>query len=259
MQTRTLAVLLALSLISLTARAADESFVGKWKLNPQKSQFAGLTYKIEDLGGGKYTFQFGDDSENVASDGKEYPTKYGNTWTLTSTGTNSWKFVQKRDGKVTGEDAWKISEDGKTFSIQSESKRPDGTTSKDETVLKRTAGSSGLGGTWESAETKIGSPTTIEIAKSPDGGYSLTIPAYQYQLDFKTDGKEYQEKGPRVAKGTSVSAQQKDANTVVLTYKLNGKTTETDSWQLSADGKTLSNTINFSGVSKPEVDVYDRQ
>ena len=44
-----------------------------------------------------------------------------------------------------------------------------------------------------------------------------------------------------------------------LTYKLNGKMTETDSWELSADGKTLTCTINFPGESKAEVDVYDRQ
>ena len=44
-----------------------------------------------------------------------------------------------------------------------------------------------------------------------------------------------------------------------LTSKLKGKTTETDRWELSADGKTLSDTINLSGESKPEVDVFERQ
>jgi len=34
--------------------------VGKWKLNPEKSQFSGLTYKIDDLGGDKYRFAFGE-------------------------------------------------------------------------------------------------------------------------------------------------------------------------------------------------------
>ena len=44
-----------------------------------------------------------------------------------------------------------------------------------------------------------------------------------------------------------------------LTYKLQGKTTETDRWELSADGKTLTQTVTYAGVSKPEVDVYDRE
>ena len=44
-----------------------------------------------------------------------------------------------------------------------------------------------------------------------------------------------------------------------LTYKLNGKTTETDRWELSADAKMLTQTVTYAGVSKPELDVYDRE
>jgi hypothetical protein len=44
-----------------------------------------------------------------------------------------------------------------------------------------------------------------------------------------------------------------------LAYKLKGKTTQTERWELSPDGKTLTQTITFAGVNKPEVDVYDRQ
>ena len=60
-------------------------------------------------------------------------------------------------------------------------------------------------------------------------------------------------------KGTTVSGKSIDAQTIELTSKLKGKTTETDRWELSADGKTLTDTINFSGESKPEVDVFERQ
>jgi hypothetical protein len=42
-----------------------------------------------------------------------------------------------------------------------------------------------------------------------------------------------------------------------LTYKLKDKTIETDRWELSADGKTLTNTLTFPRQSKPEIDVYD--
>ena len=60
------------------------------------------------------------------------------------------------------------------------------------------------------------------------------------------------------AKGTTVSASKTDDH-MELTYKLNGKTIETDRWELSADGKMLTQTVTYAGVSKPEVDVYDRQ
>ena len=44
-----------------------------------------------------------------------------------------------------------------------------------------------------------------------------------------------------------------------LTYKLKGKTIETDKLELSTDGKTLTQTTTYPGVSKPEVDIFDRQ
>ena len=258
MQPRTLALIASLALINATAFAANDSFVGKWKLNPDKSQFNGLTYKVAEAGKDQYTFSFGDDSETITL-GKEHLTKYGNTWLVTKNGPNAWKWVQKRNSKVTSDATWTVSKDGATSTYVSTETRPDGSTSHDETMLKRTAGTSGLVGTWVSTKIKIGSPTSIEMAKWEGDGYSMMNPTYQGETDFKLDGKDYTPKGPQVAKGTTVSAKAMDPNNMELTYKLKGKTTETDLWELSADGKTLTDTINFSGESKPEVDVYDRE
>ena len=255
---RTLAVAVLLSLTTIIARGADDSFVGKWKFNPDKSQLNGIDYKFEDAGTGALKFVFGDDSETIRLDGKDHPTKYGSTWALSSTGKNSWKFTQKRGGKITSEDMWKISDDDQTFMVDSEAKRPDGTTSKDETTLKRTAGSSGLVGSWETSNVKVGSPTTVSIAKWEDG-FSLSNPTYKETLHFKFDDKERSPNGPRVAPGTTVSAKKGDDKTVTLTYKLKGKVTETDEWKLSDDGKTLTDTITYPGVTKQELDVYDRE
>jgi hypothetical protein len=65
-----LALIASVGLISGSALAADDSFVGKWKFNPDKSQLTGLDYKIEDAGGGEYRFIFGDDVETLTLDGK---------------------------------------------------------------------------------------------------------------------------------------------------------------------------------------------
>jgi len=258
--TATLVAISGLSLcIAPMALAADDSFVGKWKFNPDKSQLNGLTYKVDEAGPDQYKFSFGDDSETVALDGKDHPTKYGNTWAVTKSGPNAWKWTTKRNGKVTSDATWTVSEDGATSTYVSTEMRPDGSTSHDTTKLKRTAGTSGLVGTWESTEIKVGSPATLEIAKWQGDGYSIKTPVYKGQTNFKLDGKEVTPKGPRVAKGTTVSAKKIDDRKIELTYKLNGKTTETDVWELSADGKTLTSTNTYPGVDKQEVDVYDRQ
>ncbi len=258
--TATLVAITGLSLCAASSiRAADASFVGKWKFNPEKSQLNGLTYKIEDAGNGQYKVIFGDDVETVAFDGKDHMTKYGNSWAITPSGANAWKWVTKRDGKVNSDATWTVSADGATSTYVSTETHPDGSTSHDETMLKRTAGgNSGLVGTWESTQIKVGSPTAIELAKWDDG-YSLKSAALKGETDFKLDGKDYTPKGPQVAAGTTVSGKAMGADKMELTYKLKGKATEIDSWALSADGKTLTNTIMFSGESKPEVDVYDRQ
>lgn len=257
------ATLVAISGLSLCAAplvlAADDSFVGKWKMNPDKSQFNGLTYKVDDAGGNQYRLVFGDDVETLAFDGKDHPTKYGNTWSITKSGPNAWKWMQKRDGKVISDATWTVSEDGATSTYVSKEMRPDGSSSHDETKLKRTAGTSGLVGTWETAEIKIGSPGTIEFQKWQADGYSMVSPVYKGHTDLKLDGKDYTPKGPRVAKGTTVSGKGTDDHHMELTYKLKGKTTETDSWELSADGKTLTNTVTYQGLDKPEIDVYGRQ
>jgi hypothetical protein len=228
-----------LSLISASALAADDSFVGKWKFNPDKSQMTGLDYKIEDAGGGQYRFIFGDDVETLTLDGKGHVTKYGDTWSIKTTGPNSWESTTKRDGKVTSKSKWTISEDGQTFTSIDENMRPDGSTGRVEATLKRTNGTSGLVGSWESASIKVLSPTSIELAKWQDG-YSLINPAFKQRLNFNFDGKEYTPTGPRVAKGTTVTAKKIDDHTIELTYKLKGKTIETDKWELSGDGKTLT-------------------
>ncbi len=255
------AALLALALGTVSvALAAEPSFTGKWKFDPQKSQLAGLTYQIEDAGNGQYTFVFGDDKETLAFDGKDHMTKYGSTWSITPAGSKSWKWVQKRDGKVYSEATWTVADDGQTSTYTETETRPDGSTSKNETKLKRTAGSptGGLVGTWEGSGTTVGSPTVMEITPWEGTGYAMKNPTYKSETEFKTDGKEYTPKGPRVAPGTSLTAKA-TGDKLELTYKLKGKTTETDTWEVSSDGKTLTQTANYPGESKPEVDVFDRE
>jgi hypothetical protein len=143
MYSRIAAFFALLSIMSVSALAADDSFVGKWKFNPDKSQMNGLDYKIEDAGGGQYKFIFGDDVETLTLDGKGHVTKYGDTWSIKATGPNSWESTNERDGKVTNKSKWTVSADNQTFTSTDENMRPDGTTGKTEAVFKRTLSAPG--------------------------------------------------------------------------------------------------------------------
>lgn len=257
---RRLSVFFALlSVMSASAFAADASFVGKWKFNPDKSQMNGLDYKIEDAGGGQFRFVFGDDAETLTLDGKAHVTKYGDTWSIKATGPNSWESTNERDGKVTNKSKWTVSADNQTFTSTDENMRPDGTTGKSEAVFKRTGGTSGLVGTWQTTSVKVLSPQSVTIASWQGDGYTRTNSAFKETLEFKLDGKEYTPKGPRVPPGMTATARKIDEKSMELTSKLNGKTMETDKYEVSADGKTLTQTVTYPGVSKPEIDVWDRE
>ena len=210
-------------------------------------------------GGGQYRFIFGDDVETLTLDGKGHVTKFGDTWSIKTTGPNSWESTNERDGKMTNKSKWTVSEDGQTFTSTDENMRPDGSTGRSEAIFKRTGGTSGLVGTWQTTSVKVLSPTSITIAKSKGDGYTRTNPTFKETLEFKLDGKEYTPKGPRVPKGTTVTAKKIDDHSMELTYKLKGKTIETDKYEVSADGKTLTQTVTYPGVSKPEIDIYDRK
>jgi hypothetical protein len=92
------------------SRAAEDSFVGKWKFNPEKSQLSGLTYQLEDAGNNKYTFKFGDTSETVSLDGKPHTTRFGNIWEVTKQGPNTLKWIEKRNGKMLSDATWTVAD-----------------------------------------------------------------------------------------------------------------------------------------------------
>lgn len=248
-----------LSVITVSALAAEDPFVGKWKFNPDKSQMNGLDYKIEDAGGGQYKFIFGDDVETLTLDGKGHVTKYGDTWSIKATGPSSWESTTERDGKVTSKSKWTVSADNQTFTSLDENTRPDGSTGKTEVIFKRTSGTTGLAGTWQTTSVKILSPASITIAKWQGDGYTRGNPVFKETFDFKLDGKEYTPKGPRVPPGMTATAKKIDDHSMELTYKLKGKTMQTEKHEVSADGKTLTQTVMYAGVSKPEIDIYDRE
>ena len=110
---RTLVSFAFLSLVSAGALAADDSFTGKWKLNPDKSQFTGLNFKFEDMGGGKYSFAFGDDVETLVPDGEDHLTKSGITWAFTQTGLTNGNGRENAMAVIAVQ--LTVSEDGQAF------------------------------------------------------------------------------------------------------------------------------------------------
>ena len=75
---------------------------------------------------------------------------------------------------------------------------------------------------------------------------------------MKFDGKDYEEKGPNVAPGSTSSGKRVNARTLEVTDKVNGEVMDHTKFEVSQDGKTLTLTIRETGQPKTLSIVYDK-
>ena len=96
--------------------------------------------------------------------------------------------------------------------------------------------------------------TTVTIESLPGGQWQST--AFGITYKFKMDGNDYPDNMGGTAAWKAV-----DRNTWELVAKANGKVTETDTFKLSADGKTLTDAVRqmkADGGSIDSTTVYQR-
>ena len=88
---RILQLLLVASLMTISLRAADNPFVGKWKLNGSKSRLPD-EMKVKKVSANKYAFAFegGDFAETIVADGTGQPGVFGTTFSVTNRKSRAW-------------------------------------------------------------------------------------------------------------------------------------------------------------------------
>src|SRR5579884_1938508 len=134
--------------------AGDNPWVGTWKQDQSKSQLAGTTFKYEDLGGGKYRWSGGSESYWFTTDGKEHPGVTGRMVSVKPIDSNTWERTVRLNGKTLYTATQKLSDDGKTLTIETKGTMPDGKAFDDTTILERVGDGSGFMGTWKTTEVK---------------------------------------------------------------------------------------------------------
>jgi hypothetical protein len=75
--------LLVACVVTSVLWAADDPFVGEWKLNPSKSTKLTEQMKVESVAGNKYAFDFGGGTEIIVADGTDQPGGFGTTLSAT--------------------------------------------------------------------------------------------------------------------------------------------------------------------------------
>jgi hypothetical protein len=259
MPKRIVQFLLLSFLLTGTLWAANDPFVGKWKLNPSKSRFPDKM-KVKAAGPNRYAFDFGaGKSETIVADGRDQPGIFGTTLAVTVERPDTWKVVRKKSGRTLLTGIWKLFQDGKTLTDNYRENRPDGSTLNMDYIYKRTTTGSGFAATWDSVSEKLNSVYELQIQPFGGDGLSFITPIEKKTRNLRFDGKDYPEMGPGESPGTMSSGRQVNERTLEMTDKIKGKITDTQLLKLSPDLKTLKITVQTVGQSKPNVLVFYRE
>jgi hypothetical protein len=238
--------------------AVNDPFIGEWKLNPARSKLTDQM-KVESVGANKYVFDFGGGSETILVDGTDQPGNFGSTLSVTVEGPDTWKVIRKKDGRMLITATWKLSEDGNKLTDDFTGIEPNGSTFNLNYVYKRTAGSSGFAGTWESTSETVNSVFVLQVRPYEGDGLSFIDPSEEETKNVKFDGKDYPNLGPNVAPGSASSVRRVNEQTLEMTDKINGKVMDDQQIELSSDLKTLTMTVHTVGRSEPNILVFERQ
>ena len=242
---------------AMVVGAADNPFIGEWKLNPSKSKLTD-EMKVESAGANKYAFDFGGGTaETIVTDGTDQPGIAGTTLSVTVEGPDSWKVIRKKDGRILLTGDWQLSKDGNTLHDDYTEFAPDGSASNVKWVYTRTAGKAGFAGVWEGTSEQVNAVFVLEVRSYEGDGLSFIAPGRTKSVKF--DGKDYPNQGPNVEKGSVSSGRRVNERTLELTNKVNGKTDATEQIELSPDHKILTMTVHTVGKGKPDIFVFDRE
>jgi hypothetical protein len=250
-------LLLLVAIVAITLRAASGSFVGKWKLNPEKSTLHDQM-KVTSAGTNRYAFDFGGGAEVIVVNGTDQPGLEGSTLAVTAEAPRIWKVVRKKDGRMEISAIWTLSEDGNSLRDDFTGYPSNGSSFTIHYIYARIAGTSGFSATWDSTSEKA-DRLEMEIQPYEGDGLSFTDRAHHSTKTMKFDGKDYPVKDPNAPAGAMSFARRVNANTLEFTEKRNGKVVDTQHILLSPDGNTLTMTIQPASGRQPNVLVYERE
>jgi hypothetical protein len=249
------AIFFAASLTASGFWTAKDPFVGRWRLDVSRSTIVDQM-RVEDLGSNKYGFSFeGAVTETVVADGTEQPGLPGTTLAVKVAGDGTLTVVRKQEGRTVVSANWKLSDDGRTLSDAFTSLQEDGSSLTVDYVYKRTSGTSGFAGTWESTTKPVGLKLELEIKPYGNRGLSFASPGSNKSVIF--DGLEHSVPASRDA--STLSGRRRGAHVIEYSEKTGGKLARMRDFELSADGRTLTETLRTPGHTSPDVFVFDRE
>jgi hypothetical protein len=243
------------ALAAPTFWTADDPFVGKWRLDVSRSTIVD-DMRVEALGPNRYAFNFeGAPTETVVADGSDQPGLPGTTLAIKAEDARTLIVVRKQDGRVIISATWKLSQDGRTLRDAFTSLQPDGSKMTVDYVYRRISGTSGFAGAWESATKPVGLKLELGIQPYENKGLSFVTPGSNKSVTF--DGRDHAI--PGATEGLTSSGRRRGARSMEYTEKNQGKVERARQFELSRDGRILTETLRTAGQTTPDVLVFERE
>ena len=242
-------VFLCTCLVAGTSHAADDPFVGQWKLIRLTDEM-----RVRSVGAHTYAFDFGGGVETIVVDGTDQRGGAGTTLSVAAVGPN-WKVVRKQDGRTLLTATWTLSKDGKALRDHFTQFAPDGSPSSADYLYARRAAGSGFAGTWVGTIAPLGAAIVLQVRPHESDGLSMIIPGQPDTTSVTFDGKDHLD----AHSSSTFSARRLDARTVEILRKSGGKITLTRRLALSRDLKTLTMTVHIAAESEPRIYIFRRQ
>jgi hypothetical protein len=250
-------LLLVVAIATTRLHAMNGSFVGKWKLNPEKSTMHDQM-KVAPAGANRYAFDFGGGPEFIVTNGTDQPGLEGSTLAVTAEAPRVWKVVRKKNGRMQISAIWTLSPDGNSLRDDFTGYPANGSSFTIHYIYTPIGGASGFAAVWDSTSEKLGR-VEIEVQPYQDNGLSFINQTQHSTKNMKFDGKDYPVKDADAGVAAMSSARRVNASTLEFTEKRNGKVADTQHIQLSPDGKTLTMTIQPATGHNPNVLVFERE
>ena len=219
---------------------ANSPWDGTWKLDRSKSHLTGQTITLSKSKNGMWRYNDGTISYEFALDGKPVHTFADGTMSATADGDHALNLVFKSKGSES-QVHLVLSADGKQLTDHSTGTRPDGSKTEENGTMERVGKGSGFAGTWKSTKTESSSGESFVLAINGDH-IKWDWPAYKRTVEGKTDGSEMPFTGSAATPGLMFAVRKVSATKLTYTIKGDGKTLAEGRVELSADGKTLTDT-----------------
>jgi hypothetical protein len=211
---------------------------------------------VEAAGPNKYTFRFeGGPPETIVADGTDQPGIPGTTLAVKADDSRTLKVVRKQKGRIIVSANWKVSEDGRTLHDAFKELQPGGSTMTVDYLYKRTSGTSGFAGSWESTTKPVGLKFELQIQPYGGKGFSFVRQGSAKAIIF--DGKDHPV--ANTGKGATASGRRQSERAMEFTDKKEGKVVDTQALTLSPDGKILTITVHRVGQTTPNTLVLVRE